>query len=199
MTSDEAPLLHGLRLEGPVDAWRRLGLDVRPDATSAVGDVALRCDAAPGDGLAGWDVTGLAGAALLPTATVRADGTAVHDHPLGAVAVDHVVVTTGDVDRTLGQLGATPRRRVDLPDRRMAFVLLGSSLLELVGPAEPDDGPARFWGLVLVVDDLDVAVAALGGACGPAREAVQPGRRIATVRAEALGLTVPLALMTPRA
>jgi hypothetical protein len=63
-------------------------------------------------------------------------------------------------------------------------------------PGGDADAPAAFWGLVVVVEDLDRAVAAAGGAVGEPRDAVQPGRRIATVGRDAeLGLAV--ALMTP--
>jgi hypothetical protein len=55
----------------------------------------------------------------------------------------------------------------------------------------------RFWGLTLVVDDLDAAAARLGDRVGPVKDAVQKGRRIATLRREA-GLGVPVALMSPR-
>lgn len=61
---------------------------------------------------------------------------------------------------------------------------------------EDADGPAFFWGLALVAPDLDATVAELGGdRVGEARAAVQPGRRIATLRRSA-GLSAPVALMT---
>jgi hypothetical protein len=59
------------------------------------------------------------------------------------------------------------------------------------GPARP----ARFWGLALLADDLEETVRQLGEHAGEIRDAVQPGRRIATVRRSA-GLAVPLALMS---
>ena len=58
------------------------------------------------------------------------------------------------------------------------------------------DGAARFWGLTVTVADLDGAVADLGPLCGSPRDAVQPGRRIATIKREA-GLGLPVALITP--
>ena len=77
--------------------------------------------------------------------------------------------------------------------------MVGDALLEVVGPKEPDgDGPASFWGLVLVVDDIDAAAERLGALLGTPRDAVHEGRRIATVRREA-GLGTAVALMTPRA
>jgi hypothetical protein len=103
----------------------------------------------------------------------------------GAFAVDHVVVFTGSLDRTVAALqdaGLDLRRR----DERMAFLRLGPYILEVV---ERGDDPARFWGFVVVVDDPG----AVPGA-GPARNAVQPGRRIATVK----GLGTALAVMSRR-
>jgi hypothetical protein len=61
--------------------------------------------------------------------------------------------------------------------------------------ADPD-GPARLWGISFLVDDLERAAMVLGERLGPPRDAVQPGRLIATVRREA-GLGCPVALMTP--
>jgi hypothetical protein len=106
-------------------------------------------------------------------------------HPNGAFAVDHVVVFTGSLDRTVAALqdaGLDLRRR----DERMAFLRLGPYILEVV---ERDDDPARFWGLVVVVDDPGTVPGA-----GPAKNAVQPGRRIATVK----GLGTALAVMSRR-
>lgn len=62
--------------------------------------------------------------------------------------------------------------------------------------AEDRDAPCRFYGLAFLVDDLDATARTLGPLLGEARDAVQPGRRIATVRREArLGL--PVAFMPP--
>jgi hypothetical protein len=59
------------------------------------------------------------------------------------------------------------------------------------------DGPAAFWGLVVNVEDLDAACALIGpDRVSSPKDAVQPGRRIATVRSE-VGLGLPVALMTP--
>ena len=108
-------------------------------------------------------------------------------------------MVTPDFDRTVGKLreaGLDFRRTRDAGEGgfRQAFFVLGPCLLEVGGPA---DGEVRFWGLTLVVDDLDAACARLGDRCGTPRDAVQPGRRIATLKREA-GLGLPVALMTPR-
>jgi hypothetical protein len=79
---------------------------------------------------------------------------------------------------------------------RQAFFNLATTILE-VGEVQEPEAPARFWGLTIVVEDLAAALARLGPLLGTPREAVQPGRRIATMRRDArLGLAV--ALITPR-
>ena len=58
--------------------------------------------------------------------------------------------------------------------------------------------PRRVSGAVTaVVSDIDHAATLLGDNLGTVKDAVQPGRRIATVRPEASG-GLPLALITPR-
>jgi hypothetical protein len=120
-------------------------------------------------------------------------------HPIGAVAVDHVVALTDDAARTSAALEAAglPLRRVRRPpasDAVQAFHLAGTLIVEVV---EATGRAPRLWGLVVVVADLDAAAALLGDRLGAPKDAVQPGRRIATVRRTA-GLSLPLALMTPR-
>jgi hypothetical protein len=85
---------------------------------------------------------------------------------------------------------------------RQAFFRLGAEILEVV--QEPEDvvaregadRPAFFWGLAFVAPDLEATVAGIGDGASEVRDAVQPGRRIATLRRSA-GLSLPAALMTP--
>ena len=110
---------------------------------------------------------------------------------------------TPSLDRTCGAIS----ERLGLPLKRIrevgggvrqGFHRAGPVIVEVVERPDIDAGAtARLWGLVFNVSDLDRAVADLGpDVIGEPRDAVQKGRRIATVRAEA-GLGVPLALMTP--
>ena len=72
----------------------------------------------------------------------------------------------------------------------------GGLIVEVVSLPELPEGPARFWGVVLNVDDLDMACARIGAdRVSLPKDAVQPGRRIATISA-AVGLGLPVALMT---
>jgi hypothetical protein len=83
---------------------------------------------------------------------------------------------------------------------RQAFFRLGAEILEVVqepeGAAGGPDRPARLWGLAVTVADLERTLAALAPHASAPRAAVQPGRRIATLRRSA-ALSVPVALMTP--
>jgi hypothetical protein len=135
--------------------------------------------------------------------------------PVGAegafLRIDHVVVTTPDLGRTVSALEAgfgEPCKRIrTLPTGsgallHQAFFRLGEVIVEVVGPPEADrehaGEPARFGGLVLVARDLDDLCRRLGpDVVNAPKAAVQEGRRIATVRAAA-GLGCPVALMDDR-
>jgi hypothetical protein len=78
----------------------------------------------------------------------------------------------------------------------MAFRRLGPAVLELVEVDDAAPGPARFWGLVVIVADIEALAARLGDRLGSVREAVQPGRQIATLR-ESAGLGQAVAFMSP--
>ena len=122
---------------------------------------------------------------------------------LNVLGVDHVVVMTGSLERTseaiVDAVGEPLRRIRDAGNGvRQGFHKSGPVILEVVERPDLDpQGPSWLWGLVFTVADLDEAVQWLGpDVIGSARQAVQPGRRIASLRAES-GLGVPVALITP--
>jgi hypothetical protein len=193
------------------EAWEALGFAVDGDVC-VVGDVRVRL-AGAGEGLSGWSLRGahgddLDGLATTPSNLPPPEGALAH--PNGITAIDHVVAISPDLDRTVAALegaGLDLRRVREEPTPagapRQAFFRLGAVVLEVVQePPEAiergggPDRPAFFWGLALLSDDLDATVAALGDRVSDIRPAVQPGRRIATLRRSA-GLSVPVALMTP--
>jgi len=194
-------------------AWEALGFAVEGE-TCVVGDVRVHL-AGPhaGERLAGWSLRDVEGLELdgLPTArSERPPPAAAPEHPNGLVAVDHVVAMTPALDRTLTALkraGLDLRRIREQPTPagapRQAFFRLGATILEVV--QEPPEAIERaggghaafFWGLALLAPDLDATVASLGEHAGEPRDAVQPGRRIATLRRSA-GLALPVALISPR-
>ncbi len=118
---------------------------------------------------------------------------------------------TPDLDRSVRALqhaGLDLRRIREEPTPagapRQAFFRLGAEILEVVQePAQVvaehggSERPARLWGLALLAPDIDASAAALSPHAGEVRDAVQPGRRIVTLKRSA-GLAVPVALMSPR-
>ncbi len=195
------PRLSELRLGGTPAAWERLGFTVG-DGEVRIGAVRLRFAADEPPGIAGWALTGADDGEIDGLPTRAAGGLATGPapaHPNGASHLDHVVVLTPDLERTMSALEATglERRRVREAGGgvRQAFYRLGEVILEVAGDVEPP-GPAHFWGLVVVVSDLDALAARLGDGLSEPRDAVQPGRRIATLR-EAAGAGPAVAFMTP--
>lgn len=191
-------------------AWRNAGFTVEGDECG-LGEVRLRFGAdAPG--ISGWTVfhpdetPGMRSIDGLSTEMVDDPPAPVAmGHPNGTTGFDHLVVSTSDIERTttaFGTIGVEPRRTRDTTagdtPLRQRFFRMGT-VIELIGPPEPDgsDHPAGFWGVALVSDDIDATAAALGDRLGAVKDAVQPGRRIATLRTRELGISVPVAFMTP--
>lgn len=197
------PTIAGLRIAADPAAWRAFGVPLDDAGRLAVGGITLAVSPpAEETGLTGWAWRGVPADADLDgiPLTDEAGGAPEDPGPLALEAVDHVVVATGDLDRTVAAFDGAglDRRRVrDAGQMRQAFYLAGAALVEVVAPAEADGSPARLWGITFVSGDLDGAADACGPLLGEIRDAVQPGRRIATARREA-GLGVPVALMTPR-
>jgi hypothetical protein len=194
-----------LTVGGPVEPWARLGLTV-VEGTIPLFGTGIRIDDSLEPGLRRWELSGVDDAVTdmdgLLTVAVPAATPTFADHPIGAIGLDHVVVTTDSLERTSGAIAAAteaPLKRVrEVGDLRQGFHRVGGGLIvEIVERAGLPVAPAWFWGLVLNVEDLDAAAARIGpDAISEPRAAVQPGRSIATVREEAeLGL--PVALMSP--
>ena len=57
--------------------------------------------------------------------------------------------------------------------------------------------PTSVFGLALVADDLDTTAAHLGELLSTPRDAVQQGRRIAGLRGREIGISLPIAVMSP--
>ncbi len=191
---------------GPAEPWERLGLTV-VDGTVPLFGTGLRIDPDAAPGIARWQLSGIAADVVdidgLLTEVVAPATPSFLEHPSGAIGLDHVVVTTDALDRTCAAVeeatGAPLRRVREVGEIRQGFHRLGGGglIVEVVERAGLPSAPAWFWGLVINVEDLDAAAARIGpDGIGDVIDAVQPGRRIATVRAE-LGLGVPVALMTP--
>ena len=189
----QRPELDEIVLADAPEAWERLGFTV-VDGVVPLGGVRIRLG---GDGPPRWSLRNLEDTDLagLPTAVSHAPPPEPVEHPNGAVAVDHVVALTEDLDATAERLraaGLDHRRTRDAGGgMRQAFFVIGPCLLELAGPVE--GGGTRFWGMTIVAPEPE----RFGEHVGRVKDAVQPGRRIATVRREE-GLQIAIAVMTPR-
>jgi hypothetical protein len=207
------PTIDELTVADTPEAWRDAGFDVDGDAFE-VGSVVVR--------LAGPDAgRGIVGCTMWDVAMESPDGLPVSRstsperdarervHPNGVRTMDHLVAFSPSLERTmpaLEQAGLDLRRIREEPTPggapRQAFFRLAEVILEVVevppGSHEErnHDAPSRFWGLAFAVEDLDHCAAYLGERLGEPRDAVQPGRRIATMRREA-GLSPGIAFMTP--
>jgi hypothetical protein len=192
-------------------AWRAVGFGVE-GAACAVGSVRLRfVGRGERRGIVEWSLRGFSSRELdgLPTVASESPPAAGAPHPNGVESIDHLVVMTPDLDRTAEVLRGAGfdfrRLREDATpggSMRQAFFRMGEVILEVVEapegtkPAADPAGPARLWGISFLVPDLDATATALGDLLGAPRDAVQPGRRIATLRREA-GLGPAIAFMTP--
>lgn len=191
-------------------AWGRLGFRMQ-GSSLVLGDARIRM-AGSGSGLCGWTLRSVAATELDGLPTWRSDRAVPEEapaHPNGVTAIDHVVAITPALERTVAALqaaGLDLRRIREEPTPagapRQAFFRLGSVILEVaqeppeVAERNGVDRPAFFWGLALVAPDLEATVAELGDRVSEIHAAVQPGRRIASLRRSA-GLSLPVALMTP--
>ena len=227
------PRLLSLTISDAPGTWAGLGFTL--DGIAArIGTTAILCsgddagNGSPGGrGITDWMLTAddgplperidglLTGSVTLGDASPVAPPTAPR-HVNGVVAIDHVVVMTPDVDRTVSafeDLGIECRRRREAAAygstaMRQAFFWLGNPdgaphervILEVVGPEIIDpakaNDPAKFFGIALTCRDLDETAAFFGDLMKPPVDAVQSGRRIATLSSRA-GSQVAIALMSP--
>jgi hypothetical protein len=190
-------------------AWERIGFAV-DDGVCRVGTLRIRF-VDEGRGLSAVAVHGLTGGGDLDglpfVPSESGPGQPAAAHANGSTQVDHVVAFSPDLDRTVERLEETGfdlRRIREEPTPagapRQAFFRIGEPILEVI--QQPDGrildrgAPARLWGLAFVTEDIDRTAEQLGEHASGPRDAVQPGRRIATLRRSA-GLAVPIAFMTP--
>ena len=197
----------------PADAWTRAGFAVDAGAVCRIGSVGIRLVGRDrGTGIVGWSLRGLPSDRPIqdldgvPTTTSGADPGTPATHPNGVTAIDHVVLLSPDLGRTvqaLAAVGVDPRRERDgeLGGRpiRQIFFRFGDVIVEVVGsPDSAREGPSTLWGLTYVVADLATTAAFFGDRTTPVKDAVQPGRRITTLRHLEFGMSVRTALISAR-
>jgi hypothetical protein len=207
------PTIDEIVVGDPPEAWVAAGFTVDPDGGCRIGSVRVRLvGRAMGKRILEWSLRDLRTDGVVD-GTVDGLVTTINNrpaaepaaHPNGSTVIDHIVLATPDCDRTIAALesagfAALRTRHVDTygAPMRQTFFRAGEVIVELVGPDEAgSDDPARFFGLAMTVADLDRTVEMLGDDVTRPKDAVQPGRRIATLRHRDLGMSVATAFMTP--
>lgn len=201
--------LAALEVADPADAWTQAGFSVDPDAVCRIGTVRIRLvERDRGTGIVGWSLRGLEAPTDvdgIPTTTSESAPSQPAEHANGVTAIDHVVLLSPDLSRTVASLaavGAEPRRERDgeLDGRpiRQVFFRFGEVIIEVVGsPGTSREGPPTLWGVTYVVADIDATAAFFGNRTTPLKDAVQPGRRITTLRHHEFGMSVRTAMISP--
>lgn len=202
-----------LEVADPADAWTRAGFSVDSDAVCRVGGVRIRlAGRRRGTGIVGWSLRGLPPDGSLddldgvPTTRSGVVTALPATHANGVTAIDHVVLLSPDLVRTvesMAAVGVEPRRERDgeLGGRpiRQIFFRFGEVVIEAVGsPDTANEGPSTLWGITFVVADIDATASFFGDHTAPVKDAVQPGRRITTIRHQALGISVRTAMISAR-
>lgn len=198
-----------LEVVDPPDAWARAGFTVDSDDVSRIGAVNVRLTGpGRGTGIVGWSLRGLPSEAVLdgiPTCRSDAPISMPAGHPNGVLAIDHIVLLSPDVNRTVQSLvsvGLTPGRRERIGELggrpiRQVFFRFGEVIIEVVGsPDTRSEGPSTLWGITYVVADIDATAAFFGDHTTPVKSAVQPGCRITTLRHRELGMSVRTAMIS---
>lgn len=190
----------------PPQAWTAAGFTVA-DGICRVGGVGIRLAGRDlGTGIIGWSLRGLDITELdgIPTTMSNIVPATPAEHANGVTGIDHIVLLSPDLDRTvaaLAALGVQPRRerRGELGGRpiRQIFFRFGAVIIEVVGsPGTADDGPSTLWGITFNVTDIDGTATFFGDRTTPVKDAVQPGRRITTIRHAEFGMSVRTAMLS---
>lgn len=190
----------------PPEAWTAAGFSVS-DGLCRVGGVGIRLVGREhGAGIIGWSLGGVDTTELdgIPTTVSDAGSVAPTEHANGVTGIDHIVLFSPDLDRTVSALAAVgvPPRRERLGDLggrpiRQIFFRFGAVIIEAVGsPDTVGQGPSRLWGITYTVTDIDQTAAYFAGRTTRVKDAVQPGRRITTVHHQEFGMSVRTAMLS---
>jgi len=189
--------------------WAYVGINFSHDGVFAFGELVLRIDESLPPGMHSWVLSNIDSAVTsidgISTAAKVVEGQSkladAHGFVLTTLGMDHIVVNTPDLERTSHALheatGAELKRVRDAGNGvRQGFHRLGDVIVEIVSAPSMPAGDASLWGFVLNVADVHEVAAYLGpDVLSPPKPAVQKNRLIATFRG-AVGLGVPVALMS---
>lgn len=214
MNTTQAPAVIEVQVPGSPTTWSELGFAVTDGVVSLArcsvrpGMPRLALGVAAGGGLGNGNLLAADWLGIPLVAVDRAElpATTPPRHPNGVLGTDHIVVMSPDLDSTaaaIRSMGWEIRRQrlttlmgVDVVQ---LFVWAGAALLEVVCAVEPTEfiREPSLWGVALAAEDLDATVERLGERIGTPRDAVQQGRRIATIRRRGTDLGLEVAIMSP--
>lgn len=203
------PRLRTLLVGDDAQAWEDIGFTV-VDSQVMLGRVAVELvGTADGRGILGWSLPGVDGH-IDGLKSCRSPGDRAKPsrgdwHNNGVFSIEHVEISTDDVDRSVAAFavaGMQEQRRTtstDAPRTHRVRFFAGRTVLELVGPspANNDHKGARFTGLGLVSDDLDRTAEVLGERLSAPTDSAHEGRRVATLRPEGNDISVPISILSP--
>lgn len=203
------PTIDRLIVGDEPEAWAAAGFTVDDDRICRIGSVRVELAGRnAGKGMRRWtlrDADAPDEIDGIPTATSAEPAAEGAEHANGTLRIDHLVLASGDGERTAAAVTAATGLEV-LRVRESGtygspmvqrFFRLGEVVLELISTAEVIEAPTRFFGIAVDVDDIDALPGYYGPRIGAVKEAVQPGRRIATLRHKDLDLSVAVAFMSP--
>ncbi len=212
------PEIDALTIADDPEVWRAAGFSVDDDNTCRIGTVRIELVGASGAngkrGIRRWSLRNanrVTGGALMTDLDGLRTSTSVRpppepaSHPNGCTRIDHLVITSSDGAATaeaFEHAGWRLRRVRDADNysvpMQQRFFRAGEVILELIAPTQPSRRrPTQLYGLALIAPDLDETVKFFGGGCNPAKDAVQPGRRIATLRTRDYDMSVAVAFISP--
>ena len=169
------PVLTGLRLPIPWDEFDLPNPLATRTTVLSVGPVAWSWSVEP------------------PAFGIPVAPTVVGAQPAPGWDLDHVVLLVPELDEataTLAEAGLSPRLRIDVRGRPTAFFRVGP-LLEVI--QSPVRGPALYGAALVTEESLEVVALrwrSMGRDVTDPRPAMQPGRRILTVKSLEAGLAV---------
>ena len=199
-----------LKTSDPRSTFAQVGFNLSNDEVISLNDVDIIFDESQGShaGLISWGwselpegVTEVAGIPAFVWEKRKVDDESSH-HKNTVVSVDHIVLHTNNKDKIkakLRALGMEPRReRSDIyPDMTQIFYRPGNGpILEVVANDHFSD-VNYLWGATLVVEDMKCAKKELGNYATEPKSALQPGRKIMTLRHDSLHFRTNMAFMTP--
>ena len=205
-TRDIGPTIAELHVGDDPSAWERLGFCINENR-SLIGRTEVVFSDGP-KGIHSWVLRNSMPSQFGPIPTTFTENPVPNPsiaHPNGSIGFHHVVlmVPAFDIGKTaLSNAGVQVEQGRPFGSTEKAMLRsapkMGDIELELIGPESEDRSRHwQLWGLVIAVDDIDETADFLGDLIGQVKPAVQPSRRIATVKKEA-ELGVAVAFLGPR-